>query len=97
MTSIAFDSHVFIKRLVASGMPETQAEVVTNLVREAQEGAADAVATKGDIALVRRDLEQVEAELRRDMAEMKADLLKWMFGALAAQTAFLSAIKFFGH
>ena len=25
------------------------------------------------------------------------DLLKWMFGALAAQTAFLSLIKFFGH
>lgn len=46
---------------------------------------------------LRRDLAEVKAELRRDLAETKADLLKWMFGALAAQTAFLSAIKFFGH
>jgi hypothetical protein len=35
--------------------------------------------------------------VKADLAEAKSDLLKWMFGALAAQTAFLSLIKFFGH
>jgi len=51
------------------------------------------IATKADVELVRRDIDVG----RRDIAEAKVDLLKWMFGALAAQTAFLSLIKFFGH
>ena len=58
MATIAFDTHAFIKRPTAAGMPEPQAEI---------------------------------------LAEAKVDLLKWMVGALAAQTAFLSLIKFFGH
>ncbi|MEI8394264.1 MAG: hypothetical protein WCF85_05970 [Rhodospirillaceae bacterium] len=34
---------------------------------------------------------------KADLAEAKNELLKWMLGAMAAQTGFLSAIKFFGH
>ncbi len=86
MNTMTFDTHAVIKRLVATGMPENQAEAVTALVQEAQEGAVSGLATKADIA-----------DVKRDIAETKADLLKWVFGALAAQTALLSAIKFFGH
>ena len=30
MSAIAFDTHAFIKRLTAAGMPETQAEVLAD-------------------------------------------------------------------
>lgn len=83
MASVAFDTHSFIKRLVAAGMPEPQAEI---LAEEQARLIEDRLATKADVS-----------DVRRDIAEAKVDLLKWMFGALAAQTAFLSLIKFFGH
>ncbi len=91
MTAIAFDTHAFIKRLTAAGMPEPQAEI---LAEEQARLIEDRLATRADLADARRD---IVADVRRDIAEAKVDLLKWMFGALAAQTAFLSLIKFFGH
>lgn len=71
-------------RLRDAGIPEPQAEAIAEAIKDASDEAD--TATKGDIS-----------DIRRDIAETKVDLLKWMFGALAAQTAFLSAIKFFGH
>ena len=44
-----------------------------------------------------QDTDTAHLATKTDLAETKADLLKWVFGALAAQTAFLSLIKFFGH
>lgn len=86
MTAVPFDTHAFVKRLTTAGMPESQAEAVTTLVKEAQAGIPDGMATKADIT-----------EVRRDLAETKVDILKWVLGAMAFQTAILSAIKFFGH
>ena len=83
MAAIAFDTHAFIKRLTAAGMPEPQAEI---LAEEQARLVEDRLATKADVG-----------DVRRDIAEAKVDLLKWMFGASAAQTAFLSLITFFGH
>ena len=97
MSTITFDTHAFVKRLTATGMPEQQAETVTALVKEAQDASSGDLATKRDIAQLQRDIAQLEALTKAALAETKADLLKWMFGALAAQTAFLSLIKFFGH
>lgn len=56
MTGITFDPHAFVKKLTAAGMPETQAEAVSALVREAQESAAGGLATKADLELLKRDL-----------------------------------------
>ncbi|CAK0771771.1 DUF1640 domain-containing protein [uncultured Gammaproteobacteria bacterium] len=84
MTTITFDTLKFVHRLRDAGIPEPQAEAIAEAFKDAS-GEAD-LATKADVA-----------DVRRDIAEAKVDLLKWMFGALAAQTAFLSAIKFFGH
>ena len=56
---------------------------------------------KADIAAVKADLTGVKADvaaLRREMAtkaelaETKADILKWMFGAMAAQTGLIVAL-----
>lgn len=61
MTSIAFDTHAFVKELTAAGMPEAQAEVLAksqaNLIDEK-------LATK-------QDLMELEERLRRDMKELE--------------------------
>ncbi|MEI6986595.1 MAG: hypothetical protein WCK65_10735 [Rhodospirillaceae bacterium] len=72
MTAIAFDTHIFVKRLTSAGMVEPLAEAVISLVKEAQVAAAGGVATKGDF--------------REETAPIKAELLliKWMLGSVLA-------------
>lgn len=85
MSAITFDTLKLAKKLEAAGFTPQQAAGAVEAVSESF-SEVSGLATKQDVS-----------DLRRDLAEAKADLLKWMFGALAAQTAFLSAIKFFGH
>ena len=64
---------------------------------------------KTEIASVRADLQAAEVSIRADLkteiasvrssiAEVKSEILKWMFGAMAAQTAILlTVVKLMGH
>ena len=53
MTTITFDTHAFVKRLTAAGMPEAQAEVIA----EEQARLIDTqLATKTDLALLKHEL-----------------------------------------
>lgn len=52
MSAITFDTHAFVKRLTAAGMPEAQAEAVTSMVKEARETDLDSLATKVDLQLL---------------------------------------------
>jgi len=84
MNTLTFDTHAFIKRLISSGMPETQAETLSDLVKESQENSVSALATKSD--------------LKEETAPLKAELtlLKWMLGfVLAFQVAVFA--KLFLH
>lgn len=47
-----------------------------------QEQACSVLATKNDLRLLR-------AELKMDIAEAKTDLTRWMFAAMAGQTALI--------
>jgi uncharacterized membrane protein YqiK len=81
MTALAFDTHAFVKRLVAAGMPEQQAEVLAdqqaNLIDEK-------LTTKDDLAktehALKADLAKTEQTLKADLAKaeqtLKADLAK---------------------
>jgi len=60
MATAIFDTHTFIKRLIAAGMPEPQAEI---LAEEQSRIISDGAATKTDIADVRSDIAVVKAEL----------------------------------
>jgi hypothetical protein len=95
----AFDTHSSVKRLTAAGMPEAQAEVITELFTAARDADLIGLATKTDlqheIAAVRTDLQHEIAALRTDLqreigglrveiAEVRADILKWMIGLVAA-------------
>ena len=80
--AIAFDTHRFVKRLTESGFTEKQAETL------AEEHVAllnGNLATKADIA-------KVEARLEARLEAVKVDLLKWLFGALIAQSGLIVAL-----
>ena len=75
MSSVLFDTHGFVKRLVGAGMPEQQAEI---LAEEHARLLNERLATKVDLeqqtALLQRDAAETKAELQRDLAETKAEL-----------------------
>ena len=76
--AIAFDTHRFVKHLTEKGFTEEQAEA---LAVEQVNLLNGNLATKGDIAIIQRDMEA-----------LKVDLLKWMFGALIAQGGLIVAL-----
>ncbi|MEO5337917.1 MAG: CCDC90 family protein [Magnetospirillum sp. WYHS-4] len=93
MNVVTLDTHAIVKELQAAGFSEPQAEAVTRVVKQAQDIDLSHLATKDDIKDVRTEIKDVrteikEAELRLEVqiTRSKAELLKWMFGALAAQT-----------
>ena len=67
MASVIFDTHAFVKRLTAAGMPVEQAEILAD---ESTRLVGEQVATKQDIALLRTDLELLRADLDRLRSEM---------------------------
>jgi hypothetical protein len=81
MSGLAFDTHAFIKRLTAAGMPEAQAEVLAD---QQSRLIDEKLATKMDLAETGRalkdDLAKTEAVLKTDLAKteaaLRADLAK---------------------
>ena len=83
MTTITFDTHLFVRKLRETGITEPQAEVIAEAIKEAQ--ASLDVASKADLELLR-------ADLKRDIAETKAELIRWVVGAGFLQTALIAAL-----
>ena len=94
---ISFDTHQFVKNLTAAGFTERQAETLAKEQIRLIEGnlatRADVAAVTGDLATVKADLEaqirQVKADLEVQIQSIKSDLMKWMVGAMTAQTGLL--------
>ncbi len=91
--AIAFDTHRFVKNLTGHGFTEEQAEVLATEHVALLNGN---LATKADIenlqAATKADIENLRQETKADIAGTKAELLKWMFGAMAAQTGIIVAV-----
>ncbi len=87
---ISFDTHRFVKNLTAAGFTETQAETLANEQIRLIEGN---LATKADVAAIKSDLEvqirKVKSDLEVQIQSVKSDLMKWMVGAMTAQTGLL--------
>ena len=66
-----FDTHTFVKRLKAVGFTEEQSEVFAEEGTKLIEGQ---LATKLDIAELKRDMKGMETGLKRDMREMETNL-----------------------
>lgn len=76
--AITFDTHRFVKHLTASGFSETQAEALAD---EQVNLVNSNLATKSDIQALKVEIQKVRAEL-----------LKWMVGAMTAQTGVIVAL-----
>ncbi|SDY42910.1 Protein of unknown function [Allochromatium warmingii] len=83
MTTIVFDTHKFIRTLKESGIPEGQAEAISEAFRAAH--------VEADLA-TKADLNALELSVRGQFSELKFDLIKWMTGALIAQAAVIAAL-----
>ena len=79
-SSYAFDTHAYVKELMAVGFTEQQAEIQTKKFNDLIE---DKLATKKDLldhdqtmktmeVGLRRDMKEIEERLRRDMKAMEA-------------------------
>ena len=69
--AMTFDTHVFIKRLVAVGMTEAQAEVISEQQRELVE---DRLATHEDMVKLEKEIKQLTAHNKRDLQELEQRL-----------------------
>ena len=96
--AVAFDTHRFVKNLMANGFTEKQAEV---LVSQQVALLNSNLATKADIRSVneriealRSDTERHIAELRLDtvIAEFKADLKRWIVMAVLTVAGIVVAV-----
>ncbi len=58
--AIAFDTHAYVKKLIAVGFTEEQAEVQAETLASLID---DRLATKQDIAEVKRDIKEMELRL----------------------------------
>jgi phage shock protein A len=86
-----FDTHAFVKRLTAAGMPEAQAEALadelTPLIEDrpaTKDDLAD-LATKADVKAEIANL-ATKADVKAEIADAKAEIIKWMFGTTGFQT-----------
>ena len=81
MSTITFDTHLFVRRLKEAGFDEKQAECLSEAMRAAIDESE--LVTKKDFQI--------------ELAPIKADLnlLKWMIGALIAMTIANFAKQYF--
>jgi len=91
MASVTFDTLKFVETLEAARLTREQATAIATAVRDAQESAD--VATKGDIALVRKDVEGVRSEIKSVHNELS--IHRWMLGFVFAGMISLLVKTFF--
>ena len=82
MATAIFDTHAFVKRLTAAGMPVEQAEILAD---EHARLLGEQLATKHDIALLRADMVAMEQRI-------KDQLTIRLGGMLAAAVAIIAAL-----
>jgi hypothetical protein len=87
MTITSIDTHQTVKDLTAAGFSDAQAEALTSALRQVQQIDLSDLATKADIADVRREM-----ATKAELAEMKAELIKWVVGVGFAQVAMILAV-----
>jgi hypothetical protein len=72
---VAFDTYALITRLQQGQMPLAQAEAVSAALQEALEESIGTLATKADIADVRKDMAAMDTRIATEFKH-----LKWMIG-----------------
>ncbi|MGZ8159646.1 MAG: DUF1640 domain-containing protein [Methylobacter sp.] len=94
MTTLAFDTYAYIRKLKDSGITEEQARAQVEALSLALEQFQTELhlsesATKQD---VREAVRESELKLELKIAETKAELVRWIVGAGFLQTALIAAL-----
>lgn len=97
MTTLAFDTYAFIRKLKDSGITEEQARAQVEALSTAFEQFQGEthfaeLANKHDIRELELKIELLRADMKRDIAESKAELTRWIIGAGFLQTALIAAL-----
>jgi hypothetical protein len=105
MTATTFDTLKFVRTLKNSGMPEDQAEALTNALQEAVASVIDQTRIEYELDDVVTNktldsriketelkIELVRSDLKRDLAETKSDLIRWVVGVGILQTTLIAAL-----
>lgn len=107
MSTIAFDTHEFVKKLKGAGFSEEQAEVLTDLQKTTafntleqarHDYELDDLATKRDLKEVetalKRDIKELELTLNLKIAETKAELIRWVVAVGLLQITIIAGLIF---
>ncbi len=97
MTTLAFDTYAFIRKLKDSVIIEEQARAQVQVLSTAFEQFQGEthfteLANKHDIRELELKIELLRADMKRDIAESKAEFTRWIIGAGFLQTAFIAAL-----
>ena len=87
--ALQIDTLAFSKKLREAGADERLAGAIVEGITAAD---TSELATKSDLGEVKAEIADVKAELKAEIADVKADILKWMFGAIIAQTGIILAV-----
>ena len=104
----SLDTLQIAKRLQEAGFGEPQAEALTLVLRDLRASDLADLATKGDIQLLKFEIERLDSNLTRiegklsnfatksdldlKAAEIKVDIIRWVFGIAFAQAALILAV-----
>ena len=86
MTTLAFDTHAFVKRLHEVGFTDAQAERLIELYQESAKVIREQMGRHEFTS--KRNIEGLELKI----AEIKGDLIRWIIGAGFLQTALITAL-----
>ena len=92
----AFDTHRFVKNLMANGFTEKQAEVLASrqaaMLNSNPATKADIWSVNERIEALRSDTEKLRLETVARIAELKADLQRWIIAVIATLAGILVAL-----
>jgi|OM-RGC.v1.028190044 hypothetical protein len=104
MNVSVFDKLAYVDALRAGGVPEDVARAHANALDSAlREGVATNESLRSEIgglrdemhseiATLRSEIAALRSEMRSEIAEAKAQITRWMFTAMAGQTALIVAL-----
>ncbi|MGZ5077599.1 MAG: DUF1640 domain-containing protein [Methylobacter sp.] len=90
MTTLAFDTYAYIRKLKDSGITEEQARAQVEALSLAFEQFQSELHLSE--TATKQDLREVELKLELKIAETKSELVRWIVGAGFLQTALIAAL-----
>lgn len=90
MTTLAFDTYAFIRKLKESGISEEQARAQVEALSLAFEQFQSELHLSE--SATKQDVRESELQLELKIAETKAELVRWIVGAGFLQTALIAAL-----